>query len=142
MIAQIIRFDTCDIPSTIRLVKIRVEMGREDLLEHTKEILENADALFDGQRLLYIASDGSRHRILFEDNGLTIERSTEDMRSKTKLYRGGRGKTLICSQYGDMCLETELVNYDCRNGYRAAEYRIFSGGEAVTHQVIYWRRID
>ncbi len=122
-------------------VRVRIRLTKNDLLTGEAEILAETEALYDSGRLLYAEGNGYRHRIFFADKNILIERNGPDMQSRIELYQDRKGTALVRSQYGDMELETELSVYVQREGFRSAEYRIFSGSDTVAHQRMTWERI-
>lgn len=119
-------------------MKVHVRLRQIIMPGGEEKILADTGGLLNGERLLYPEDTGIMHTVTFGAEEIILERKA-DVNSRTELRkRGGRGKSIVVSEYGSLEFETELYRYEKDDGFCLAGYRVLSCGDTVLDQILIW----
>lgn len=119
-------------------MKVNVRLRQIDRLGNEEKILADTGGLQNGNRILYPESKGVTHTVTFTEDEIILERKA-DVISRTVLSKkGGRGTSIVDSEYGRLEFETKLNRYETDEAFRLVEYQVLSQGETVLDQILIW----
>lgn len=123
-------------------MRVKVIMTRKDRITGIREILAETTALYDGESLRYREEDGgAMQKVTFRDGFVILERKAE-VSSRTEFSPDGQGKCIVMSAYGNMELQAYMDKADRSPQLWQVGYKVFSGDEVVTDQLITWQIIS
>ena len=119
-------------------MKVHVKLRQIEMAGGEEKILADTRGLLNGERLLYPEDTGIMHTVTFGAEEIILERKA-DVNSRTELRkRGGKGKSIVVSEYGSLEFETELYRYEKDDGFCLIGYRVLSSGDTVLDQILIW----
>ena len=119
-------------------MKVHVKLRQIAMPGGEEKILADTRGLLNGERLLYPEDTGIMHTVTFGAEEIILERKA-DVNSRTELRkRGGKGKSIVVSEYGSLEFETELYRYEKDDEFCLAGYRVLSSGDTVLDQILIW----